>query len=190
MLAQVANLGDQYAWTDFVRFYDPLLQRWCRRFRLDSSTADELCQRIFIELMRKMPTFRYDPGRSFRGWLWFLFRSRALNLVEKRRAELGPLVDSAFLDGPVPEDNEFDEPDERVMALFRELEDFHRNVERRVKPARWQAYLRIVVQGEDIGEVAAGLGISYGAAFAAARYVREMVRAEALKRRNGEAQDS
>jgi RNA polymerase sigma-70 factor (ECF subfamily) len=186
MLARVKTLSNQPAWAEFVRYYDPRLRRWCRRFALDGNLADDLCQRIWIELMRRMPTFRYDPTRSFRGWLWFLFRSRAINLMDERRGELAGLVDAAVLDDRLSwEDDLEDEPDERVLALLREGEAIHENVKGRVKPNRWEAYWRIIVQREAIAETAALLGMTYVAAYRAAHYVDGMVQAEVRRRKDG-----
>jgi RNA polymerase sigma-70 factor, ECF subfamily len=190
LLARVASLSNQPAWEEFVQYYDPRLRRWCSRFALDADLADELCQRIWIELMRRMPTYRYDPTGSFRGWLWFLFRSRALNFIKERTGDLAGLVDPHVLDGRVSAADECDdEPDQRVLALLREAERIHENVRRRVKPRRWEAYWRIIVQRDDVGETAADLGMSYAAAFAAGRYVDGMVQIEGRRRKDGTTLD-
>ncbi len=179
LLARVANLSNQTAWVEFVRYYDPLLRQWCRRFALNADLADELCQRMWIELSRRMPSYRYDPAGSFRGWLWFLFRHRALNLLKQRRGEVACLIDATLFDGEAfVRDDGDDEPDERILALIREGAQIHENVRRRVKPGRWEADRRIIVQREDVTNTAADLGISYAAAYAAARYVDGMVRAQ------------
>src|SRR5262249_9733988 len=86
LLDRVRDWGDHPAWVDFHERYNPLLHRWCGRFSLDAETSDELCQRIWVELMARMQTFRYDPSRGFRRWLWRLFRSRAIDLLRQRRA--------------------------------------------------------------------------------------------------------
>ncbi len=183
LLRSVANLGNQHSWAEFFGCYDPLLRRWCHRFRLDPEMADELCQRMWIELMRRMPSYRYDPGDSFRGWLWFLFRRRALTLVKERQAELACLVDATIMDAPYPYDD--DEPDTGWLWLLREAEEVQAKVKGRVKPGRWEAFWRIIVLGEDIGQTAAALGVTYAAAYAAARHVNKMLRDEGRRRESG-----
>jgi RNA polymerase sigma factor (sigma-70 family) len=190
LLARVASLSNQPAWAEFVRYYDPRLRRWCRLFSLDSDLSDELCQRIWIELIRKMPSYRYDPGGSFRGWLWILFRFRALNLIKERRGEVVGLVDVSVLQSQVsPSSVADDEPDERVLTLLREAEAIHQSVKQRVKPWRWEAYWRIIVEREDIGATARALEMNYAAAYAAAHYVDGMVRAEGRRRRDDSARN-
>jgi DNA-directed RNA polymerase specialized sigma24 family protein len=137
-----------------------------------------------------MPSYRYDPGGSFRGWLWILLRFRALNLIKERRGEVAGLVDASVLQSQVwPANGADDEPDEGVHMLLREAEMIHQTVRQRVKPRRWEAYWRIIVEGEDIGATAAALEMNYAAAYAAARYVDGMVRAEGRRRRNASAHD-
>jgi RNA polymerase sigma-70 factor, ECF subfamily len=186
LLARVKTLSNQPAWAEFVRYYEPRLRRWCRRFALDADLGDEVCQRIWIELMRRMPTYRYDPTGSFRGWLWYMFRSRAINLMNERRGDLAGLGDAGALDYRLSsEDDLDDEPDERVLAMLREGEQIHKKVRNRVKPNRWEAYWRIIVRHEDITETAALLGMTYAAAYRAAHYVDGMVQAEVERRKNG-----
>jgi RNA polymerase sigma factor (sigma-70 family) len=183
LLARVRELSNQAAWAEFVGYYNPRLRRWCRRFALAGDLADELCQRIWIELMRRMPSLRYDPSGSFRGWFWFIFRSQALNLMKERRRELAGLVDVGALDEqPSSEDDNDDGSEIRVLALLREGEEIHKTIKPRVKPHRWEAYWRIIVHGEDIAETAALLGMTYAAAYAAAHYVHRMVQAEVQRR--------
>ena len=127
-----------------------------------------------------------SAGHSFRGWLWILFRFRALNLIKQRRGEVACLVTDTLLEHQAsPVDELDDEPDERVLMLLRDAEEIHENVKRRVKPKRWEAYHRIIIQREDIGETAKALEVSYAAAYAAARYVDGMVRDEARRRKGG-----
>ena len=45
-----------------------------------------------------------------------------------------------------------------MHALLRQGEEIHEKVRGRVKPGRWEAYMRIIVRGDDIGETAAALG--------------------------------
>ncbi len=85
LLDRVRDWRNHRAWAEFHDRYDPLLHRWCSRFSFDADTADELCQRIWVELMARMRSFRYDPSRGFRRWLWRLFHSRAIDLLRSRR---------------------------------------------------------------------------------------------------------
>ena len=77
LLKRVAALSDNPAWDEFFRRYDPLVLAWCSAYGLDSASVDELRQRVWVELARRMPAYQYDPGGSFRGWLRRLCHHRA-----------------------------------------------------------------------------------------------------------------
>src|SRR4051794_31702029 len=84
LLEKLAALRDDAAWGEFFRRYDPLVRRWCSAYGLDEPTVDELRQRIWVELVRRMPSYQYDPGGSFRGWLRRLCHHRAVDLHRER----------------------------------------------------------------------------------------------------------
>ena len=87
LLNRLGDWRDHEAWVDFVTRYDPVIRLSCRRYRLDAETTEELCQRVWIDLARRMRTFRYDPGKTFRGWLRRLCQSRAIDLLRKKKAD-------------------------------------------------------------------------------------------------------
>ncbi len=72
-----------------------MIRSCCRRFRLDPETTDEIRQRVWIDLARRMRTYRFDPGEAFRGWLGRLCESRALELLRERKVEASRSVEDA-----------------------------------------------------------------------------------------------
>ena len=89
LLREVGDWGNHPAWVAFRDRYDPLLRRWCRGFGLDADGIDEACQRVWTELADRMRTFRYDPSRTFRGWLKCVCRCRVIDLL-RERAQITP----------------------------------------------------------------------------------------------------
>src|SRR5438067_1653747 len=69
--------AEQAAWQQFVELYTPLLCQWARRLGLQNHDAADLVQEVFAVLVRKLPNFRYDPDRRFRGWLWTITVNKA-----------------------------------------------------------------------------------------------------------------
>src|SRR5436190_17552380 len=69
----LARLGceplDQAAWNEFVECYAPKIYSWCRHYNLQEADAQDVTQSVLLKLAVEMRTFRYDPSRSFRGWL-------------------------------------------------------------------------------------------------------------------------
>ena len=64
-----ASPRDQAAWARFVGLYGPKIRGWCRRWGLQAADAEDATQDVLLRLAQKLGTFRYDPKRSFRGWL-------------------------------------------------------------------------------------------------------------------------
>jgi RNA polymerase sigma-70 factor (ECF subfamily) len=185
LLNRLGNWRDREAWLDFVTRYDPVIRGYSRGYRLDAETTEELCQRVWIELARRMRGFCYDPGKTFRGWLGRLCRSRAFDLLRQKQAGAGvalPLLEDepagwnlrgAAADCDV--DGEEDAALERARLLLL-AEEVQAAVRRRVDERTWQVFWNIAVLGQAIRETAEAAGLSYFAAFAAQKRVRLMLR--------------
>jgi RNA polymerase sigma-70 factor (ECF subfamily) len=180
LLHRLGNWRDHDAWVEFATRYDPLIRCYCRRYRLDAETTEDLCQRVWIDLTRRICTFRYDPGQTFRGWLRQLCLSRAIDLLRQKQANRVELLDdqtAADLQQPAVSGTEEDVESERPF-LLRLAEEVQEAVRRRVDERTWQVFWRIVVEGQPVAETAAAAGMSYFAAFAAQKRVRRMLREE------------
>ncbi len=182
LLNRVSDWRDHEAWVDFVTRYDPVIRLCCRRFRLSADSADELSQRVWIELARRMRTFRYDPGKTFRGWLFRLCQSRAIDLLRKQNADAVLSLE----DQPVewawdepPTDFEAEDYASAERPLLLQLADDVQNaVRRRVDERTWQIFWDVAVLGQSVREASESACISYYAAFAAQKRVRQMLQAE------------
>jgi RNA polymerase sigma factor (sigma-70 family) len=180
LLNRLCDWRDHEAWVDFVSRYDPVIRLSCRRFRLSADSADELSQRIWIELARRMRTFRYDPGKTFRGWLRRLCQSRAIDLLRKNNAEAAisledQPVESLMHEGPLDADALADATLERPL-LLRLAEDVQIAVRRRVDERTWTVFWNIAVLGQSVRDASEAAGMTYYAAFAAQKRVGRMLR--------------
>jgi RNA polymerase sigma factor (sigma-70 family) len=186
LLDQVRDWHDERAWSAFFDRYDPLLRLWCRRDGLVGDAADELCQRIWIELMARMQSFRYDPSRRFRNWLWRLFRSRVVDQLRRRQKTHVRPLDGALFEGSLlilaahaPGDVEADEDRECASATLLHLAHLAQDsVRSRVDAATWRAFEMIVIEDRPVAEVARELGKKYTAVYNGYRRVDKMLREE------------
>jgi RNA polymerase sigma-70 factor (ECF subfamily) len=136
----------------------------------DSDIAD-LLQDVFAILVRQLPLFQYDPGRSFRAWLRQIVLNVWRSHVRKRRAST--LDDDAALaiDDPVEQfwDQEYSGHVAR-RALMIMKRDFAAKT--------WQACWAVVVESRPAEQVARELGMTVGAVYAARFRVLERLRQE------------
>lgn len=191
LLRRAINWRDIPAWGELFARYDPLLRGWCRVYLLDASAIEEVCQRVWIELADRLRAFRYDPCRTFRGWLRELCRCRAIDLIRERQREgrhVRPLDERA--DGAARfscgagewADEDTVESDPHHDLMLREAGEAQAAVRGRVEPRTWEAYWRIGIDGWTVSETAAAQGMSYAAAFAAYKRIDRKLREEGARR--------
>jgi RNA polymerase sigma factor (sigma-70 family) len=182
LLDRLGDWRDHEAWVDFVTLYDPLIRSISSRYRLGAETTEELCQRVWIDLARRMRTYRYDPGKTFRGWLRRLCQSRAIDLLRKKKANTVEWLEDqpfASLTHDAFASIELDECAVSIRSrLLSQAEEVQDAVRRRVGERTWQVFWSIAVEGQSVGETAASHGVSYYAAFAARKRVGLMLREE------------
>src|SRR5688572_30148894 len=91
LLERLRTPDREEAWPRFVRLYTPLLFYWARRAGLPQDDAADLVQDVLVVLVQKLPTFTYEPGKTFRGWL----RTVALNKWRERCRRFAARPDQA-----------------------------------------------------------------------------------------------
>lgn len=178
LLDRLGDWRDHGAWMDFVTRYDPLIHSACRRYRLDAEAAEELRQRVWIEVARRMRSFRYDPGRTFRGWFVRLCQSRAIDMLRQKKADPAQAHDEPLrFDTPLELDGDEDDASDRA-ELLELAEEVQRRVRRRIDERTWTVYWTVAVKGQSVREAADAAGMTYYAAFAARKRVGRMLREE------------
>jgi RNA polymerase sigma-70 factor (ECF subfamily) len=171
LLERLRRPSDNEAWTRFVRLYTPLLYYWLRRAGLQTDEAGDVVQDVMLQLVQKLPTFAYDREGSFRSWL----RTVTLNKLRDRRKRRVPVpVETDELDGQAVPDEAtlFAEQEYRQHLLARAAE----LVQSEFSATTWKACWEHAVMGRPAAEVAAELGLTPGAVYAARFRVMERLR--------------
>jgi RNA polymerase sigma-70 factor (ECF subfamily) len=153
-----AQRGEEEAFEALFHQHKKRVYCLCLRVLGNPAEAEELTQDAFLQLFRKIHTFR---GQSaFSTWLHRLSLNLALMRLRKKT------ISVTSLDGGAGED-EFDEPRSELgapdAALTGSLERMH--LERAIAqlpPGYRQAFLLHDVQGYQHNEIAAMLGMSVG----------------------------
>ncbi|MFO0843258.1 MAG: sigma-70 family RNA polymerase sigma factor [Gemmataceae bacterium] len=161
-------------WERFVALFAPLLSRWGRRLGVPAGDLEDLLQEVFTLLVRKLPEFRYDPQRSFRGWLWTVFVHHA-QAWRKRQAHALPLS-AGQLEALSSPDNveEAGEVEYRRALLDRAM----RLARADFPETTWRIFWELAVEGRPGVEVARRFGVTPNAVYLARGRVLARLRHE------------
>jgi RNA polymerase sigma-70 factor (ECF subfamily) len=176
LLERLRSSANQEAWQRFVALYTPLLFHWARKVGLDAADAADLVQDVLLLLVRKLPEFRYQPGKRFRGWLWTVL----LNKYRENRRRAKPAAVTADELGQISAVVDVDGVAEITEAEYRQhlVRQALRIMQREFQPATWQACWASVMHGKSADKVAAELGMTAGAVRAAKFRVLSRLRTE------------
>jgi len=182
LLGRLNDWANRTGWDLFMGRYDPMIRRYCRRTSgFDGDLLEELCQRIRIELARRLVRYQYDPSHRFRAWLKRLCHSRAVDMWRQRRAGWRKFAILPIDRWVEPQLEWDDDEDQQPVpeAIMNEAERVQGAVRARVDERTWGVFWQIVIEGRSVRETAEHFGMSYAAAFAAQKRVRRMLRQEA-----------
>ena len=169
LLERLRDPSDERAWGKFVELYTPLLFSWARTLGLQDADAADLVQDVLVQLLRTLPTFRYDRRQRFRGWLWTVVRNRWATVKRQPASAQGlPAEEAAVGDAAV----EVEEKEYRDYLVGRAL----RLMQAEFQPTTWQAFWQCAVCDRPGGEVAAELGLTVAAVYAARSRVLRRLR--------------
>jgi RNA polymerase sigma factor (sigma-70 family) len=180
----LARLGgataDAAAWNEFLRRYGPKVLGWCRHWQLQEADAEDVAQDVLLRIAKQMRTFRYDPARSFRGWLKAVARAAWSDWLDANQRSVaqgdGDTATRATLESTVARDDLVS----RLEAEFdRELLDTATSqVQVRVDPKTWEAFRLTAIDGLSGLEAAEKLGMKVAAVYVAKGRIQKMLQDE------------
>lgn len=168
-----APVAAQRDWEQLVDLCTPLLYCWARRMGAQEADVADLVQDVLMTLVRRLPDFTYDPGKSFHGWLQSLIRNRWRN---HRRQQATARTVEHVVEDLVEVDNgdSLSEEEYRQHLAHRALELMKTDFQ----PTTWKACWATVMDNRPVTEVAAELGLSTGAVYLARFRVLSRLRQE------------
>ena len=174
LLYRVRTTADGGAWNRFVELFAPLIDRWARQFGFSENDADDIVQDVFSHLLRVLPTFAYDPQRSFRAWLATVTRNACRDWL-KRNRQTATLTEEHFAArSEVPIDEQVADAEFRKYIVAHAM----RIMERDFAPASWQAFREFVIVGRPAEEVAAQFRMTRNAVYLCRARVLSRLRQE------------
>jgi RNA polymerase sigma-70 factor, ECF subfamily len=177
LLERVRQRTDHASWDRFVGLYTPFLYHCGLRLGLSEADAADAVQDVFLILLDKLPTFQYEPGKSFRAWLRTVTVNKCRERFRRRRevAAGGSEQGLDLVPGPTALDDFFDaEHNQHIVAQALKL------MQSEFESTTWQACWQTTVEDRPAADVAAELGITTNAVYVARsrvlRHLREELR--------------
>ena len=162
LLNGVKDPANHEAWEKFIARYGPMIRGWCRHWF--PREADDRAYDVFSELVFRMMTFEYDPGKGrFRGWL----KTVTHRLMAKMKDE-----EWSNGDDGVDRLDSLEASEDLAARLAADfdlelLEIAKERVRRRVADHTWKAYVETAERGRRPAEVAEELGLRVGTVYQA-----------------------
>jgi RNA polymerase sigma-70 factor (ECF subfamily) len=170
LLERLRDPQAEEAWIRFVQMYTPMIYTWARRAGASPDDASDLVQDVLTTLVRTLPTFTYEPGKSFRAWLKTVTLNRWREGQRKRVLATTGEADVSNLPADA-EGPDLEEAEYRQHLVGRALQV----MQAEFRPATWRACWACVVEQQPAAEVARELGISVNAVYLAkARVLRRL----------------
>jgi RNA polymerase sigma factor (sigma-70 family) len=173
------NPGDQLSWAEFVRVYGPAIRGWLLHWGLQEADSQDVAQNVLLRLTAKLPQFKYDPTKSFRGWLKTLTHHAWHDFVTEAGYRTRGSGDTSVLD-QLQSLEAREDLAARVEATFDKelLEMAMLRAKERVAETTWQAFKLAALDGVTPQTVADQLGVRVSQVYLAKHRVQKLVQEE------------
>jgi len=174
LLERLRNTADEAAWARLVDLYTPVLYALAHRCGLGEHDAADLVQEVFATLVTALPSFQYDRGGKFRGWL----RTILLNKLRNRKLREGRMhqaLEALAVAEEQPDGTELLREEEFRLHLTRRALEL---IQVEFTASTWQACWQTVVEGRSTADVARELCLSENAVYVARCRVLRHLRRE------------
>jgi RNA polymerase sigma-70 factor (ECF subfamily) len=169
LLVRLHDRADQDAWHEFTEIYRPVIFRLACRRGLQHADAEDLAQQVLLAVARAIDRWQPDPARArFRTWLHTIAQRLIINALSRGPPDRGT-GDSGMLD-LLEQQPAADGAASELLRSEYQREVFRRaarQIRGEFQADTWRAFWETAVEGRSADEVAAALGKSCGAIYAA-----------------------
>ncbi|HEY1186387.1 MAG TPA: sigma-70 family RNA polymerase sigma factor [Gemmata sp.] len=171
--------GDQLSWGEFFRLYSPAIRGWLLHWGLQEADAQDVTQNVLMRLTQKLPQFKYDPAKSFRGWLKTLTHHAWHDFVTETGRRTRGSGDTSVLD-QLQSVAAREDLTARVEATFDKevLEMALLRARERVAENTWLAFKLSALDGAPPQAIADQLGIRVSQVYLAKHRVQKLIQEE------------
>jgi RNA polymerase sigma-70 factor (ECF subfamily) len=162
-LLALVHDNDAAAWDRLISLYAPLVWHWCRKMDVPRQEVADIFQDVFQSVAAHIRDFHRDrPGDTFRGWLRTITVNKVRDHFREHNKEpqaAGGSEARAWWSQLAATEEEPSENGRYGRLFHRALELIQSEFEERT----WQAFWRVVVEGQSPQAVAHELHLSSGA---------------------------
>lgn len=174
LLVRLSTASQQGDWTLFYEKYAAVIVSFAQKQGLDPHGARDVLQETMLVVMRKLPSFAYDPAKGrFRNWLLSIVANKVREAQRRARRESGhvsfdaepesgvALHERLAADGATADATLEDAWRQSLLeaALTRLLDDPH------TKPQTIAVFRATALEGQAVAEVAARFGLKENAVY-------------------------
>ena len=173
--------GNDFAWSELVSLYQPIIQSWLQRQGIDRQDAEEISQNVFVVVVSKIDSFKHSGQTgAFRTWLRRITAFQIKSYWRSGKFRPQSVGGSRFVE--IVHDLE-DETSELAQEWERQHDDFILNIllerlKERIGPTTVAAFKRLVLNGDSPEGVAFDLNMTIGAVYSAKSRVLRRLREE------------
>ena len=174
-LQQDGESPNDAAWEQFVSIYTPLIFYWARKTGLGQTDASDLVQEVLTQVFRKLPEFRYDNSRSFRGWLRTVTLNKYRELHRRKSNRLATASESMLENlAPVSVAESTWDIDYARLLVARSMEGMQGDF----ATETWQALKLVMGNGTPVDDAAQQTGVSAWTIYSARARLMKRLREE------------
>jgi len=187
LLNRLKHWDDADSWRDFFNTYGRLIYGFAIKSGLADVEAQDVVQETIIDVSKKMPGFKYNPGLgSFKGWLATLTRWRINDQFRRRQREaetIAPtppqthtgtaLIDRLPDPASADQDAMWNEEWERNL-----MDTALGKVRSQVNPKQYQIFDLYVLRQWSLEKVTRTLGVNVGQVYLAKHRIAALIKKE------------
>ena len=177
LILRLNNQQDVAAWNEFLAIYRPVVLRMALRRGLQHADADDLAQRVFLSVARKVSDWEsHNAETRFRNWLGRIARNAILNGLTRIKPDRAT--------GAGAHDGVLDQlPDQVDLSLSITIEARRQAllwavsaIENDFSPSTWEMFRQTAIDGKPVKAVAEAVGRSTGAVYIARCRVMQRIK--------------
>jgi RNA polymerase sigma-70 factor, ECF subfamily len=157
-IIRLAQTGDAAAFEHLYRAYRQRVYAICFRITRDVAAADDLTQDVFLQLFRKIHTFRSES--AFSTWLYRLAVNLVLMNRRRKRVKETSLEETSEMEGGNPPVKEFGQTDQHLSGVADRVT--LKRALKQLPPGYRKIFLLHDLLGYEHHEIAQALGRSDG----------------------------